>query len=93
MNQSNKEYIELLVQSGVHTLLKETPNNLLNSEDLDSNINDKLVKKSGEKCDISEVSQSFLAWTRQSNNKSKTVSKHIFETNMNRILGKHKNKK
>ncbi len=56
-------------------------------------VNDKLVKKSGEKCDISEVFQSFLAWTRQSNNKSKTVSKHIFETNMNRILGKHKNKK
>ena len=56
MNQSNKEYIELLVQSGVHTLLKETPNNLLNSEDLDSNINDKLVKKSlNEVQDIQEL--------------------------------------
>ena len=27
MNQSNKEYIRLLIESGVHTLLKETPNN------------------------------------------------------------------
>ena len=33
MNQSNKEYIELLIQSGVHTLLKETPNNYLESKD------------------------------------------------------------
>ena len=38
MNQSNKEYIRLLIDSGVHTLLKETPNNFLNfSEKLAKN--------------------------------------------------------
>ena len=30
MNQSNKEYIQILIESGVHTFLKEVPNNLLN---------------------------------------------------------------
>ena len=29
MFQSNKEYINFLIQSGVHTFLKETPNNLI----------------------------------------------------------------
>ena len=37
MNQSNKEYIRLLIDSGVHTLLKETPNNFLN-------LSEKLIK-------------------------------------------------
>ncbi len=43
MNQSNKEYIELLIQSGVHALLKETPNNLLESKEdiINKKINDK----------------------------------------------------
>ena len=30
MNQSNKEYIQLLIDSGVHTILKETPNKFQN---------------------------------------------------------------
>lgn len=30
MNQSNKEYIRLLIDSGVHTLLKDKPNNYFN---------------------------------------------------------------
>ena len=37
MNQSNKEYIRLLIDSGVHTFLKETPNNFLN-------LSEKLIK-------------------------------------------------
>ena len=34
MFQSNKEYIEFLRKSGVHTFLKETPNNLLETKEL-----------------------------------------------------------
>ena len=34
MFQSNKEYIDFLIQSGVHTFLKETPNNLLETQEL-----------------------------------------------------------
>ena len=34
MFQSNKEYIDFLIQSGVHTFLKETPNNLLETKEL-----------------------------------------------------------
>ena len=42
MNQSNKEYIRLLIESGVHTLLKETPNNhhKLNEKLEDNNLDD-----------------------------------------------------
>ena len=29
MFQSNKEYIDFLIQAGVHTILRETPNNLI----------------------------------------------------------------
>ena len=32
MFQSNKEYINFLIQSGVHTFLKETPNKLLEKQ-------------------------------------------------------------
>ena len=35
MFQSNKEYIDFLIQSGVHTFLKETPNNLLETKELE----------------------------------------------------------
>ena len=36
MFQSNKEYIDFLIQSGVHTFLKETPNNLIKTGLLES---------------------------------------------------------
>ena len=34
MFQSNKEYIEFLRQSGVHTFLNETPNNLIENKEI-----------------------------------------------------------
>ena len=46
MNQSNKEYIELLIKSGVHTFLKETPNNLLDSEEKTKENNKNTLSKS-----------------------------------------------
>ncbi len=38
MFQSNKEYIEFLRKSGVHTLLKETPNNLITDKGIHKEI-------------------------------------------------------
>nr|MBT6353720.1 hypothetical protein [Pelagibacteraceae bacterium] len=38
MFQSNKEYIDFLIQSGVHTFLQETPNNLLKDKENDNKI-------------------------------------------------------
>ena len=38
MFQSNKEYNDFLIQSGVHTFLKETPNKLLENQENQSKI-------------------------------------------------------
>ena len=38
MFQSNKEYIDFLIQSGVHTFLQETPINLLKDKENDNKI-------------------------------------------------------
>ena len=46
MFQSNKEYLEFLKQSGVHSFLQETPNNLLQDEQKKSKHNEKKVIKS-----------------------------------------------
>ena len=40
MFQSNKEYIEFLSKSGVHTFLKETPNNLIKDKELPKEIDE-----------------------------------------------------
>ena len=66
MFQSNKEYIDFLIQSGVHTFLKETPNNLLETGEL----KEKSLKKKDFKAleEINEINElSFLI----SNHKSK----------------------
>ncbi len=49
MFQSNKEYNDFLIQSGVHTFLKETPNNLLETQENQS--------KSPEKKDIKKFDE------------------------------------
>ncbi len=38
MFQPNKKYIEFLIQSGVHTFLKETPNNLIKDKEIHKEI-------------------------------------------------------
>ena len=43
MLQSNKEYINFLIQSGVHTFLKETPNKLLENQQNQSKSKEKKV--------------------------------------------------
>ena len=42
MFQSNKEYIDFLIQSGVHTFLKETPNNLIKDKQMDKKITENI---------------------------------------------------
>ena len=46
MFQSNKEYLEFLKQSGVHSFLQETPNNLLQDEQKETKHNEKKAIKS-----------------------------------------------
>ena len=56
MNQSNKEYIRLLIDSGVHTFLKETPNNLLETQELkEKSLIKKDIKELGEINEIKEL--------------------------------------
>ena len=56
MNQSNKEYLQLLIHSGVHTFLKETHNNLFNSKNIGNIVNkDRAKKKLHEINEIQEV--------------------------------------
>ena len=46
MFQSNKEYLEFLKQSGVHSFLQETPNNLIKEKQIDTKITkNKDIKK------------------------------------------------
>ena len=56
MFQSNKEYIDFLIQSGVHTFLKETPNNLLKTKELkEKSLTKKDIKELGEINEIKEL--------------------------------------
>ena len=56
MFQSNKEYIDFLIQSGVHTFLKETPNNLLENQGIKRKIFEKKdVKKLEDIYEINEL--------------------------------------
>ena len=49
MFQSNKEYNDFLIQSGVHTFLQETPNKLLETQENQS--------KSPEKKDVKKIDE------------------------------------
>ena len=56
MFQSNKEYINFLIQSGVHTFLKETPNKLLENQQNQSKIKEKKdLKKLDEITEIADL--------------------------------------
>jgi len=56
MFQSNKEYIHFLIQSGVHTFLKETPNNLLEIKELkEKSLKNKGVKVLEDVFNINEL--------------------------------------
>tara|TARA_Y100000996_G_scaffold365423_1_gene310173 strand:- start:187 stop:900 length:714 start_codon:yes stop_codon:yes gene_type:complete len=56
MFQSNKEYINFLIQSGVHTFLQETPNNLLEIKEKEKGqASEKNIKKIEDVIEIKEL--------------------------------------
>ncbi len=56
MFQSNKEYIEFLTQSGVHTFLQETPNNLMEDKKIKTEISEiKDIKRLDEITEIKDL--------------------------------------
>ena len=56
MFQSNKEYLEFLKQSGVHSFLQETPNNLIKEKQIDTKITkNKDIKKLDEVTEIKDL--------------------------------------
>ena len=56
MFQSNKEYINFLIQSGVNTFLQETPNNLIQlKKNLDESSENNAIKKLEEINEITEL--------------------------------------
>ncbi len=56
MFQSNKEYLEFLKQSGVHSFLQETPNNLIKEKQIDNKITkNKDIKKLDEVTEIKDL--------------------------------------
>ena len=75
MFQSNKEYIDFLIKSGVHTFLKETPNNLLENEELKQ----KSFKKKDVKAleDISEINELISLIVNQECKLKKTAKKLV----------------
>ncbi len=75
MFQSNKEYIDFLIQSGVHTFLKETPNNLLENKEL----KEKSVKKKDIKAleDIYEINELITLILNHKNILKKTAKKLV----------------
>ena len=75
MFQSNKEYIDFLIQSGVHTFLKETPNNLLEIEELV----EKTVKKKGIKSleDINKIDELISLISNHKSGLKKTAKKLV----------------
>ena len=74
MFQSNKEYIDFLIQSGVHTFLKETPNNLLETKKLE----EKSLKTKGIKTlkDIHEINE-LISLISNHESKLKTSAKKL----------------
>jgi len=75
MFQSNKEYIDFLIQSGVHTFLKETPNNLLEMKELkEKSIDNKHVKALE---DIYEINELILLISNHQSTLKKTAKKLV----------------
>ena len=75
MFQSNKEYIDFLIQSGVHTFLQETPNNLIKNQE----INTKVVEKKHNKNlhEINEISDLITFIANHNSFRRKTANKFV----------------
>jgi DNA polymerase len=75
MFQSNKEYIDFLTQSGVHTFLKETPNNLLEIKELKEKSSEKKDVKALE--DINEINELISLISNHQSILKKTAKKLV----------------
>tara|TARA_Y100001970_G_scaffold283507_1_gene398789 strand:- start:13160 stop:13870 length:711 start_codon:yes stop_codon:yes gene_type:complete len=75
MFQSNKEYIDFLISSGVHTFLQEKPNNLHER----GQIKDETFKKKGIKKleEITEINQLITLITNHNSSLKKTAKKLV----------------
>jgi len=75
MFQSNKKYIDFLIQSGVHTFLKETPNNLLETKEL----KEKSLKKKDIKAleEINEIKELISLISNHQSTLKKTTKKLV----------------
>ena len=75
MFQSNKEYIDFLIQSGVHTFLQETPNNLLKKKEN----NNKTVENKHNKNlhEINKISDLVSLIANHNSLRKKTANKFV----------------
>ena len=73
MFQSNKEYIKFLTQAGVHTFLKETPNNLIKNKEIYKEINENNKRKSLDQ--ITEIKDLIPLIFNHKSNLKKTANK------------------
>ncbi len=75
MFQSNKEYINFLINSGVHTFLKETPNKLLKSQESKTEYDEKKVNKKLE--EINEINELIPLISNHASPLKKTAKKLV----------------
>ena len=75
MFQSNKEYIDFLIQSGVHTFLQETPNNLLKDKENDNKIVENKPNKNLH--EINEISDLVNLIAKHNSFRKKTANKFV----------------
>ena len=75
MFQSNKEYIKYLKLAGVHTFLKETPNNLIKNKKIYKEINENNKRKSLDQ--ITEIKDLIPLIFNHKSNLKKTANKLV----------------
>ena len=75
MFQSNKEYIDFLIQSGVHTFLQETPNNLLKKKENSNKIAEEKYTKNLH--EINEIGDLVSLIANQKSLRKKTANKFV----------------
>ena len=75
MFQSNKEYIDLLIQSGVHTFLQETPNNLIKEKKNDNKVTEK--KHNKKLHEINEIDDLVTLIANQNSLRKKAANKFV----------------
>ncbi len=75
MFQSNKEYIEFLMQSGVHTFLKETPNKLIQDQKVKKDIGE--IKDTKRLDEIKEIKDLIPLILNHDSELKKTAKKMV----------------